>query len=145
VQVPVRYDVAVDDSMKAADDSGTAARLAYGELLRRQGTPTVGTFVTPLAVDALPGQLIHVHADAFGAASWRVDADFRIKEVVHTVTRSGAFTTWDVTSDVLNTFVPGFNDALTMYYKAVHTDPEMKNLFSTGLDPYVNRLSVDYP
>jgi hypothetical protein len=144
VQVPVRYDVAVDDTMKASDDSGTAGRLAYGELLRRMVTPEVGVFQTPLAVDALPGQLIHVHADAYSGAAWRVDADFRIKEVVHTITKAGGFTTWDITSDVLNTFVPGFNDAMAMYHRAVHTDPEMKNLLSTGLDPYVSRLSKDY-
>jgi hypothetical protein len=144
VQKIVRYDVAVDDSLKASDDTGTAGHLAYGELLTRLTPPTVGVFQTPLAVDALPGQLIHVHADAYSGAAWRVDADFRIKEVVHTVTRSGAFTTWDVTSDVLNTFVPGFNDALTIYHHAMHTDPEMMNLRTTGLDPYIDRLSVDY-
>ena len=148
VQKIIRYDVAVDDSMTVADDTGTAGRLAYGELLTRQVIPTVGVIVTPLAVHALPGQLIHIHADAyspFGAADFRVNATFRVKEVVHTFAVEGAVTTWDLTSDVLNTFVTGFNDSLTQLHKVMQTDPEMKNLKSTGLDPYVTRLSIDYP
>jgi hypothetical protein len=144
VQKIVRYDVAVDDSLKASDDTGTAGHLAYGELLTRLGTPTTGVFQTPLAVDALPGQLVHVHGDAYSGAAWRVDADFRAKEIVHTVWKGGGSTAWDVTSDVLNTFVPGYNDALSRFHRSMHTDPEMMNLRTTGLDPYITRLSKDY-
>ncbi len=71
--------------------------------------------------------------------------DMRIKEIIHSYTVEGAFTTWDVTSDVLNTFGIGYNDALTTYHKIMHTDPDMKNLRTSGLDPYVQRLSIDYP
>jgi hypothetical protein len=147
VQKILRYDTAIDDSLKPTDGTGTAGYLAYGELLARQVIPVTGLIVTPIAEDALPGQLIHIHADAhspFGATDYRINADFRVKEVVHTFDTQ-ATTTWDVTSDVLNTFVPGLNNALSTYHKIIHTDPDMKNLRTTGLDPYVSRLSIDYP
>lgn len=145
VQKIIRYDVAVDDALEEANDTGTAGQLAYGELLTRQYIPTVGIFTTPLAEDALPGQLIHTHSDWYSAGNWRINMDMRIKEIIHSYTVEGAFTTWDVTSDVLNTFGIGYNDALTTYHKIMHTDPDMKNLRTSGLDPYVQRLSIDYP
>jgi hypothetical protein len=148
VQKIIRYDSAVDDSLDESDDTGTAGTLAYAELLTRQTIPTVGTFVTPLAIDALPGQLIHVHANAhspYGATDYRVNATMRVKEVIHTMTEQGAKTTWDVTSDVLNTFGVGFNEALTAFYTVIHSDPEYKNLKTTELDPFVERLTIDYP
>lgn len=148
VQKIIRYDVAVDDTLKETDDTGTAGQLAYGELLRRQYIPTVGVFTTGLAEDALPGQLIHIHSDAhtpFGAEDYRVMATFRIKELIHIFSAEGATTTWDVTSDIINTFGAGFNDALSTYYKLIHTDPDMKNMKTAGLDPYVPRLTINYP
>lgn len=146
VQKILRYDVAVDDSLTAADDTGTAGQLAYGELLTRQVIPTVGIFTTPLAEDVLPGQLIHIHSDWYSAGNWRINSDFRVKEAIHSfIPNKPATTTWDVTSDVLNTFVPGYNDALSTYHKIMHTDPDLKNMKTTGLDPYVTRLSLDYP
>jgi hypothetical protein len=148
VQKIIRYDVAVDDTLKESDDTGTAGQLAYGELLRRQYIPTVGVFTTPMAEDALPGQLIHIHSDAhtpFGAEDYRVMGTFRIKELIHIFSIEGATTTWDVTSDILHTFGAGFNDALSTYYKLIHTDPDMKNMKTAGLDPYVPRLTINYP
>ena len=147
VQKIMRHDTAIDDSLKPADGSGTAGYLAYGELLARQVIPVTGVIVTSIAEDALPGQLIYIKADAhapFGANDYRVRDTFRVKEVIHTFA-DRATTTWDVTSDVLNTFVPGLNNALSTYHKIIHTDPDMKNLRTTGLDPYVSRLSIDYP
>ena len=144
VQRIIRYDVAVDDSLKASDDTGTAGHLAYGELLQREAVPLVGTFTTPLAIDALPGQQIHIHHN-WNGATYDINADFRVKEIIHTFNSLGAITKWDVTSDVLNTFGLGFNEALTAYYSAIHTDPDMKNLKTTGLDPYIARYSKDYP
>lgn len=144
-QKVIRLDMAVDDSMKAADDSGTAGRLAYAELLTAQKKPVVGTVTIPLIVDALPGELFHIHADEQANGSFRVDSDFRAKKITHQFTSAGAFTMLDLTDDVTNTFAKGQSDLLSELGKATFVDPDAKNLFASGVDLLIGRLSLDYP
>jgi hypothetical protein len=140
-----RFDVAIDDTLKEADDSGTAAMLAYNELLLRQTTPVVGQLVTPLAIDALPGQLLHVHADKQHSGVHRVDSNFRAKEIIHVASKSETLTSWDVTDDVTNTHAVGFLNPVRILANLYRIDPEAQNLKSSGIDVLVERLSKDYP
>jgi hypothetical protein len=69
--------IAKDDSLVASDDTGVMARMAYAELLRAQTTPMTGTFTTPIAPDALAGQLIHVHAKKKSDGTFAIDKNFK--------------------------------------------------------------------
>ncbi len=141
----VKMDIAVDDSGKQADDSGTAARIAYAELLTALAKPTVGVIVTPGAIDALPGQKVHVHADKQAdGTTFRVDMDMRAKQVTHNFNANGFTTTWDLTSDVTNSFAVGYSNVLATLANVIYVDPQAKNLKATGLDTLIQHLAVDY-
>jgi hypothetical protein len=144
-QKPVRLEIAVDDSMKAADDSGTAAQLAYAELLHAQSTPVIGFVKTLGAVDVLPGQLVYINADKQSSGSYRIADSFRIKQITHQFTADGFFTVLDLTDDLVNTFAVGPNNLLSELARVQYVDPEAKSLKSGGIDTLVNRLSKDYP
>jgi len=98
---------AVDDTLKASDDSGLAARLVYAELLRRAQTPIVGMIQIPMAVDLLPGQTVHIHACQKSDNTYRIDKDMRVKELRHVIGQGapyGGFATiLNLTDDVTNT------------------------------------------
>jgi hypothetical protein len=141
----LRMDIAIDESLTASDDTGTAGLLAYNELLTRQTTPVVGQVTTPGIVDVLPGQKIHVHADQQASDTFRVDSTFRIKEIVHSFTQTGFTTTLDVTDDLTNTFAFGYMNMVRTLAKAFYIDPEAQNLKASGVDTLVSRLSKDYP
>lgn len=84
-----------DDSLKASDDSGLMAQLAYSELLR-SGKPTVsGKFTTPMIADFLPGQYVYI------------GQDWRVTRLVHTIKPKpfGFRTEFEVTDDVTNSHV----------------------------------------
>lgn len=142
----VRMNTAVDDSMVAADDSGTAAMLAYAELLTTQKIPITATLETPGIIDLLPGQFIHPHAAKKADGTFRIDdANFRVKQVNLTFKKNGFRTVTQVTDDLTNSFAKGPTELLSAYYKVVFTDPEAQSLRATGIDVLVPRLSVDYP
>jgi len=96
-------EVAKDDSGVATDDSGLMGRLAYAEYLRLSSTPRVGSFNMHMAEDLLPGQLVHLHAKKKDATNYRIDDDFRVMRLIHTINKEqGWITTVDVTDDVKN-------------------------------------------
>lgn len=145
----IRNDTAIDDSMKAADDSGMAAQLCYAELLRRKQTPTVGIIQIPIAVDILPGQLLHIHACKKSASSFRVDKDMRVVELQHIVAPKpvGFKTILNLTDDVNNAHAfgaPTLENILHEYVGALG-HAEARNLKGSGIDILVPRLSKDYP
>jgi len=145
-QLVIRMDTSVDDTMKASDDSGTAARLAYAELLLHDKIPLVGNIQTPGIVDILPGQKIHVKADEYSSGNYRVDSDFRVKQIIHTFEPLplGFRTTLELTDDLINTFAKSPSDVFSTLKKAVFVDPEAKNLKSAGINPLVPRLLKGY-
>jgi hypothetical protein len=102
----IRDDVAQDDTMKSGTpgttDVGTMARLAYAELLRAKSEPTLGVVTTRFIPSAKAGQLVHIHAKKTSAGTFNIDDDFRITEVVHSVTDQEYTTSLDVTTDVTN-------------------------------------------
>lgn len=144
-QKVVRMNTAVDDTMIAATDTGLAARLAYAELLTAQKIPIVGSIVTYGMVDVLPGQFVHCHGEKQNG-TFRIDENFRIKEIQQDFTEYGKlFTTLRVTNDLVNTFAKGPADLASLYRNVLFTDPEAQSLKATGIDPLVPRLSKDYP
>lgn len=140
-------DVAVDDSLKEADDTGTAARLAYAEVLRRAVIPTTTNIHVPLAIDFLPGQKTYTQACVKVDGTYRVQEDFRASLVTHTVNpAAGARTILTLTNDLSNSHaktVPNQHGMLMEYVGSLG-HREAKDLKSSGIDPLITRLLKDY-
>lgn len=147
VQSVIVDDTAHDDSMKQADDSGTCALLAKGELMRKQTLPIIGQITMAKGIeDILPGQMIHIHARKKLDGSYRIDSDFRVTKIVHAFSTAGFSSTLDVTSDVLSSFpksIPDQAAVISKYGLMGHRDA--KNLKVAGLDVLVPQLIVNYP
>ena len=137
-----------DDSLVASDDSGTMARMAYAELLKAQTTPTVGEFTTSMVKDVLPGQLLHVHAQKTGAATFTVNMDKRIQKLAHAWTKDGATTTFNVTSDVTNSATRTRYGDWNTVFAAVRPDMQDRQATSIkggDMDIRITKLEWDYP
>jgi hypothetical protein len=153
----IRLDTALDDTLDSAvtggDYSGTAARLATAELYRRTqiGISTeANRFVTgiismPMQEDLLPGQLLHVHSGKKADGTYRFNLDMRVKEVSHSVSNKGYWTTVNVTSDTVNTHAPGVIGqwGLLMDHTGALGHAEARDLKSAGIDIDVSRLIFD--
>lgn len=144
----VTDNVGKDDSLVASDDSGTMAQMAYAELLRGQTTPLVGSFVTPMIKDLLPGQLIHVHAAKTITGSFNIDRDMRVTRVRHNMNaESGFLSNITVTDDLTNTHTRAAYTDLNAVLAT--TRPEFQDRQATSmkageLDIYVTRLVKEY-
>jgi len=142
-------DVAVDDSLNATNDSYLAARLAYAELLRRAQIPIVGMIQIPMAVDMLPGQTVHIHACQKSDGTYRIDKDFRIKELKHVILptqQHGFRTVLNLTDDVTNTHafgVPTMQSLLSEYVGGLG-HAEARDLKASGIDTKIARLAKAY-
>lgn len=143
----IRNDVALDDTLKASDDSGTAARLAYAELLRRQTIPTVATIQIPMAPTMLPGQLIHIHSAQKANLDYRVDENFRVTQLIHNIALKPWSTTINLTNDLLNSFAfgPPTRASVLAEHVGALKHQEAHNLKGSGIDVLIPRLSKDYP
>ena len=144
IQKTVRLDVAVDDSMKETDDTGTAARLAYAELLNVQTVPTTGTIHIKGAQDILPGQQVYIQAHKH-YSTYAIGDTFRVTQAIHSFKNNQFSTQLDLTDDLVNSFSAGPAEQLSALAKVLYVDPEAKSLKSSGIDALVERLSVDYP
>lgn len=137
-----------DDSLNAADDTGSIARLCYAELLRRQTSPTIGTFLTCLAPSLQPGQIVHVHAKKSKAGVWQIDTNMRVPQLTQTIDGKASSTLWTVTSDVTNSKSQSAYTSVNM--KDQNVRPEFQDRQSTGIkmrdvDITQLRLVHDYP
>ena len=142
----IRNDTAVDDTMEATDDSGTAAQLLYAELLRRASTPIVGVIQTPLIVDILPGQWVHIHASKKMDGTFRIDTDMRVLEIQHIFALPFPKTILSLTDDLTNSHafsVPTVH-GLLMEYAGALGHAEAKNLKGAGIDNRITKLSKSY-
>ncbi len=146
-QVVIHNDNAWDDAMKVGDDSGTAARLAKAELMRRRLKPTVAQIRIPLSIDALPGQKTHVHAHKKADGTFRTDKDFRIKELTHVFELPNPYTIFNVTDEVAVSHGMGAPSAqsLLIQYAGPLGNAEAKNLKASGIDILINGFLKDYP
>ena len=141
-------DVGKDDSLKAADDSGLMAQMAYAELLRLQTTPKIGTVTTPMIRDLLAGQWLHVHALTKADGTFAVDKDMRATEIHQIVSEQGFFTNVQVTDDLTNTHARKRYDDINKVLGAFRPewqDRQAASLKASGIDINVTRLEKDYP
>jgi len=148
-QKSLRCDTALNDTLNAADDSGTAARLARAELLRRSQTPIVGSIRIPMAVDVLPGQLVHIHSCKQSDGTFRIDKDMRVKEVKHVIVpteKHGFQTELNLTDDVTNTHAFGVPTGYSLMkeYVGALGHSEARDLKGGDIDNLIPRLSVSY-
>jgi len=146
-QKVIRNDTATNDTLIAADDSGTAAQLCYAELLRRSQTPTVATIQIPMLPDLLPGQTLHIHACEQSDGTFRIDQDFRVKDLRHEIVSGAGFrTVVNLTSDVTNTHAFGVPSqySLLKQFAGALKHSEARNLKGGTMDNLIPRLSVNY-
>lgn len=147
VQQFIRNDTAVNDSLVAATDTGTAAQLCYAELLRRSQTPIVGMIQIPLLVDLLPGQTLHIHACKKADGTFRINKDMRVKDLRHIINaNSTPRTIVNLTDDVTNTHAFGVPTryALLKQHTGALKNSEARNLKGGAVDNQIPRLSVNY-
>jgi len=156
----IRNDTAVNDTLTegtpGTTDTGTAARLAYAELLRRSQTPIVGIIQIPLAVDILPGQKVHIHAclkkgyKLTDTGAFRIDKDFRVKEIKHVIGGAARYngfeTQLNLTDDVHNTHAFGAPTAYSLLkqHAGALGHSEARNLKGAAIDNLIPRLSESY-
>lgn len=143
----VRNDTAISDSLIASDDSGTAARLAASELFYGYSKPVVGIIQTPLAVDMLPGQKVHIHACQQSNGDYRIDKDMRMKEVVHKINSQGGFRTeLNLTDDLNFSRAIGAPTMISLIqeYMGALRQAEAKDLKGGGIDNLIPRLEHNY-
>lgn len=146
-QKVIRNDTAVNDTLKASDDSGTAAQLCYAELLRRSQTPLVGMIQIPMLPDLLPGQTLHIHACKKTDGTFRIDKDVRVKDLRHIINKDKGFTTiLNITNDVTNSHAFGVPSSYSLMkqYAGALGHSEARNLKGGALDNLIPRLSVNY-
>lgn len=142
-------DVGKDDSLKASDDSGLMAQMAYSELLRLQSQPKVGTLITPMIKDLLPGQWLHIHGLTMADGSFAVGEDMRVTELRQIADcKQGYVTSIQVTNDLTNTHARKRYDDINKVQAAFRPewqDRQSASLKAHGIDINVTRLEKDYP
>lgn len=141
-------DVGKDDSMTQTDDSGTIARLAYVELLRRSSSPLIGSVTVPIIPDLLPGQFLHTHAKKKSDGSFRIDKDMRVTRAVHNISMNGFTTNIRITDDLTNSHPrSAFNDMNKVLsdMRPEWQDRQATNIKAGSVDLTVAILETDYP
>jgi hypothetical protein len=135
------------DTLKAIDDSGTAALLAKAELLRGQTTPMICSFKTGMMRNAWPGQLFHAHARANQAGVFQIDRNFRINQITHEISTEYNSSVFAGTDDIINSMSRAAFDSHNEVMKSYR--PEFQDRQSSGtklrdLDITAAILAVDY-
>ena len=142
-------DVGKDDSLLASDDSGTLAQMAYAELLRCQTSPLVGTIVTPMIHDLLPGQLLHIHTKKKLDNSFSIDKDMRVTKVTQNINKEAGFISQiEVTDDLTNSHPRQAFDNLNKVLGSIrpdYQDRQSASIKAGAIDIRIVRLEKDYP
>jgi hypothetical protein len=117
--------VGKDDSLKSGTpgttDQGLMALLAYSELSRLQKEALVGTVLTPMIKDALPGQLFRIQ-----------ETPFRVTKIVHNIDATKGYTsTFSITDDVINGRARLRYEDINKIYAAIR--PEFQDRASSSL------------
>lgn len=142
------FSLGKDDSLKASDDSGVFAQLAYAELLKLQTDPLVGNLTIPMMVDLLPGQQLHVKAKKKLDGSYKIDKHFRVFRLTQTFSVDGFFSKCEVSDDLLNSHPRMPYTDVNKVLQSIR--PEFQDRQATSIktgvmDIYVPRLEKDYP
>ncbi len=131
-------DIGKDDSLKASDDSGLMAKMAYAELLRGQTTALVGTVETSMIKDALPGQCFSIQG-----------LTYRITKIVHSGdSQHGFLSTFSITDDLTNgRSRPRYEDLNKQFasQRPEWQDRAASSQKARSVDWAIARLSKDYP
>jgi hypothetical protein len=139
--------VGKDDTMTATA-TGTMARFCAAELLRARTKPLIGTIITPMLKDLLPGQYLHIHAKTTSAASFNIDKNMRVTNLIHHIDSKKLTTTTILTDDLTNS---NSRVSYKNYNKiASAVRPEYQDRTATSIkagivDINVPILEVDYP
>jgi hypothetical protein len=129
-------DIGKDDTLKAADDSGLMAQLAYAELLRQQKPTNHTTIKTPMLPTALPGQWFSLQG-----------FDYRATKIVHEIKNNDYTTTLYLTDDLTNGRTrPRWEDINRQYanIRPEFQDRQASNLKAGSIDWRIARLVKDY-
>jgi hypothetical protein len=129
-------DVGKDDSLIDDDDSGLMAQLAYSELLRLRTTALVGTVITPMIKDLLPGQWLYVQS-----------TDYRVTKITQLIEGNTYISNIDVTSDTKNSRPRSRFEDLNKQFAAIRPewqDRQASNIKAGGVDWRVTRLTETY-
>jgi hypothetical protein len=143
--------VGKDDSLKVGDDSGLMAQMAYAELLNGRKTPLIGQVLTPIIKDILPGQWVHIHAKPDSTGAFKVNADFRVTEIIHTMIpkqTDGYKTQLTLTDDLTNSHPRrSFADwnAVIAAQRPNYQDRQAASIKAGDVDVTIQRLEKDYP
>jgi len=133
--------VGKDDSLVASNDSGLMAKLSYAEFLRAKTNSRVGTVVTPMIKDILPGQWLYIQS-----------TDYRAPKIVHSIIpvskTSWSYTsTIDITDDIINGRSRLRYEDLNKQYEAIRPewqDRQASTLKAGGVDWRIARLVKTY-
>jgi hypothetical protein len=127
-----------DDSLKASDDSGVLAQMAYSALLKAQKTGINGTIKISLLPDLLPGQYLYYDSK-----------DWRVTKIIHHIenSQSGCYTLIDLTDDLTNSHARSTYEDLNKLYADIRPefqDREATSLSSGDIDVRLLRLEKAY-
>jgi len=133
--------VGKDDSLKASDDSGLMAKLAYAEYLRSKSTPYVGTLIVDLHPEIVGGQLLHLHAKKTAAATYGIDQDFRVTKATHDIFKKQTCTSLEITSDILNSLCRPVPNNVNKIYECVKPESQDREAANYKL----GELNINHP
>lgn len=146
---PITDDIGKDDSLKATDDSGFMAQMAYAELLRLRKTVITGTVTIPLIKDALPGQWFHIHAKTKADGTFAIDKDMRATKITHVIQPppAGYTSTLELTDDLTNSHARARYEDTNKVWAAIRPewqDRQASSMKAGNLDIRVTRLEKAY-
>jgi hypothetical protein len=101
--------------------------------------------------DILPGQWVHIHAKPDSAGAFKVNADFRVTEIIHTMIpkqTDGYKTQLTLTDDLTNSHPRrSFADwnAVIAAQRPNYQDRQAASIKAGDVDITIQRLEKDYP
>ena len=125
----------IKDVLAKADDLNPDSENAFAmiglfELRKGISTPTTGRIVIEMDERLMAGQIIHIHSSKKEDGSFLIDRNFRITEVTHSFTLSGATTMISLNDDLFNSSVNDPNDLYKTIILAVNPDFQTRDLGS---------------
>jgi hypothetical protein len=144
-----------DDSLIDGDDSGLMGKLAYAELLRLRKSSVVGSFVTPMIKDLLPGQWMNVWAKKNAIATYNIPStsqtannhDMRVTKLTQHIGVDGFKTYETATNDLTNSRPRGRWEDLNKQFAAMRPewqDRQASSIKAGAIDIRVTPLVCEY-
>jgi hypothetical protein len=142
-------DIGKDDSLKAADDSGLIAQMAYAELLRCQTSGLVGWVKTLMIKDLLPGQIFKIYAKKTSGGTYNINGtEMRVLKIIQEGSEAGFTSTIYLTDDLSNShprpLYEDWNKVVSAAVRPEFQDRQASSMKAGTVDVRVARLAVDY-